>query len=105
MPTARASRGAGQVAQGGELPSSGNLCEKRFDIIDKVLMIFKANAYAQDEIVCIPPPHRPVGLDGHWCDETACSAPRCSYRKCFEHIESRRDPMGQALFENDAKDT
>jgi len=53
MPTARASRGPGQVAQGGELPSSGNLCEKRFDIIDKVLMIFKANAYAQDEIVCI----------------------------------------------------
>ena len=78
MPTAGASRGPGQVAQGGELPSSGNLCEKRFDIIDKVLMIFKANAYAQDEIVCIPPPHRPVGLDGHGRNETACSAPRCS---------------------------
>ena len=77
------------MAQGGELPSSGNLCEKRFDIIDKVLMIFKANAYAQDEIVCIPPPHRPVGLDGHGRNETACSAPRCSYRKCLEHIESR----------------
>ncbi|WP_200951511.1 hypothetical protein, partial [Ensifer sp. Root31] len=28
------------------LSSSGNLGEKRFDIIDKVLMIFKANTYA-----------------------------------------------------------
>ncbi|SFH48530.1 hypothetical protein SAMN05216459_13818 [Ensifer sp. OV372] len=45
MRTARASRGQSR-GKGGELPLSGNLCEKRFDIIDKVLMIFKANAYA-----------------------------------------------------------
>lgn len=87
------------------LSSSGNLGEKRFDIIDKVLMIFKANTYAQDEIICVPPPHRAVGLDRHGRNETAHSAPGCPYRKCLEHIERRRDAIGQASFENDAKDT
>ncbi len=76
------------------LSSSGNLGEKRFDIIEKVLMIFKANTYAQDEIICVPPPHRAVGLDRHGRNETARSAPGCPYRKCLEHMregETRSD--------------